>query len=916
MKRSLTEKTIVNFLILCAAVVFALSVHAQAASIPPDVLEAIAANYPDGLPRYITPEEKQWLAEHPEIASAQTMDIGQEITAAPSGTVWTPGEYEELDGVIIAWEAQTDVLTDFAVEVSQSDTNAKVYVVVDSSYEQSTVTSTLTSAGANMSNVVFLVRATDTVWICDYGPRYNYEDGSPAIIDHTYNRPRTNDNALPAWISTSSEPFSQSEPVYEMDLTHGGGNFLAFSNGDAFMSSLVLEENSGKTQSEIETIIEDHFNVDSTIYTKLSSSVDLTGHIDMWFMPLGDNKVLISQFSTNTYGEQTSTNNAAADMASRGYTVYRTPAWYSGGTHYTYTNAAIVNNKVFVPQFSGYSSNNATALSVYQTAMPDHEIIPLDCSSIITSAGAIHCVMKHVYAENTSPPDPASDPDPTNGATDISINADVSWTAGAGATSHDVYFGTDSTPDSGEFIGNQSGTTYDPGTLSYNTTYYWRIDEKNANGTTTGTVWSFTTIPPDTTPPSPDPLTWASVPAATGSSTIIMTATTATDISGVEYSFECTTDGSASSGWQSSATYEASGLTPSTLYTFRVKARDLSTNYNETGWSGTASATTEAPATDIEILGDWATGLTHAKEAGSDRALIFIANCELSAAVSLTATYGGQPMTKVIDVVTGTSGYRNYVAAFILDEAGIVAATNGTFVPSWSPTPTSVSYSSIFLQNVDQTNIIGATDSAVVTTGTTVATDPLNTNDGDMVILGTVSGNNGSYTLNNGFTEGTDQSVGSSGHTSASGHKAATGADETPSATHSTSYRQAIIGLVVQAVSGPAMVDVPNVVGMTEVAANSAITGVGLTVGSTTYACSNTVPAGNVISSDPTGGTSVPVGSSVDLVVSTGQPSVPDVTGMTEASAIAAINAVADISYGSSSTACSNTVPAGDVISQ
>jgi hypothetical protein len=25
------------------------------------------------------------------------------------------------------------------------------------------------------------------------------------------------------------------------------------------------------------------------------------------------------------------------------------------------------------------------------------------------------------------------------------------------------------------------------------TTYYWRIDEKNANGTTTGDVWSFTT---------------------------------------------------------------------------------------------------------------------------------------------------------------------------------------------------------------------------------------------------------------------------------------------------------------------------------------------------------------------------------------------------------------------------------------
>jgi hypothetical protein len=41
-------------------------------------------------------------------------------------------------------------------------------------------------------------------------------------------------------------------------------------------------------------------------------------------------------------------------------------------------------------------------------------------------------------------------------------------------------------------LGNQSGTTYNPGTLTGDTTYYWRIDEVNGYGTTTGAVWSFT----------------------------------------------------------------------------------------------------------------------------------------------------------------------------------------------------------------------------------------------------------------------------------------------------------------------------------------------------------------------------------------------------------------------------------------
>ncbi|MHC4739706.1 MAG: DNRLRE domain-containing protein, partial [Planctomycetota bacterium] len=100
-------------------------------------------------------------------------------------------------------------------------------------------------------------------------------------------------------------------------------------------------------------------------------------------------------------------------------------------------------------------------------------------------------------------PGPASNPNPGNGATDIAVNADLSWTAGSGATSHDVYFGTTSP---GAFQGNQTATTFDTGSMSNDTTYYWRIDEVNAAGTTTGNVWNFTTIvaaPGQASSPSP-----------------------------------------------------------------------------------------------------------------------------------------------------------------------------------------------------------------------------------------------------------------------------------------------------------------------------------------------------------------------------------------------------------------------------
>jgi len=91
------------------------------------------------------------------------------------------------------------------------------------------------------------------------------------------------------------------------------------------------------------------------------------------------------------------------------------------------------------------------------------------------------------------PPGKATSPSPANGAANVATNATLSWTAGSDATSRDVYFGTTSP---GTFKGNQTATTYNPGTLNGNTVYYWRIDEKNATGTTTGDVWSFTTATP------------------------------------------------------------------------------------------------------------------------------------------------------------------------------------------------------------------------------------------------------------------------------------------------------------------------------------------------------------------------------------------------------------------------------------
>ncbi|NIA15900.1 MAG: hypothetical protein GWP08_17690 [Nitrospiraceae bacterium] len=89
-----------------------------------------------------------------------------------------------------------------------------------------------------------------------------------------------------------------------------------------------------------------------------------------------------------------------------------------------------------------------------------------------------------------SPPGAASNPSPADGATGVSVDPILSWTAGSGATSHDVYFGTVSPP---PFAQNQTDTSVQATGLANATLYFWRIDEVNGSGTTTGPEWSFTT---------------------------------------------------------------------------------------------------------------------------------------------------------------------------------------------------------------------------------------------------------------------------------------------------------------------------------------------------------------------------------------------------------------------------------------
>lgn len=359
---------------------------------------ALAQDTPS-LPHYPTAEEKAATKAYLDSLLSSVTPLNPNPPPPP---VRTMAEWEEVQAILISWDPSHQVILS---EITRHSAPEATVLIFSENVNQTT--SYLVNNLVSLDNVVILPENFNTVWIRDYGPWtvYHNDVDSLMIVDWIYNRPRPQDDQIP---SVAAEYFDL--PIYEAvqppnDWVHTGGNNLRDGMGTIFSSELVLEENPGKTEAEIDEIANLFLGADR--YVKFETlEYDAISHLDMHMRFIDEETVIIGEYPTGVSdGPQIEENinyllDNYATAFGNDYNVIRMPMPPQGGNyppfaHYrTYTNSIFVNKTLLVPTYE--YQYDTTALRIYEEALPGYNVVGINCNSIIPLFGALHCITKLV----------------------------------------------------------------------------------------------------------------------------------------------------------------------------------------------------------------------------------------------------------------------------------------------------------------------------------------------------------------------------------------------------------------------------------------------------------------------------------------------------------------------------------------
>jgi len=329
-------------------------------------------------------------------------------------TTRLPAEWEEQDGVLLAWphsesDWQSDldqvepVFTEIARQISRFES------VLITAPEPEAVRGTLARAGVSMERVrLFRIDGNDT-WARDFGPITILEEERPLLLDFTFNGwglkfAADKDNLVTRGLA---EQVAFRAPLRTVGLVLEGGSIESDGAGTILTTAQCLlspNRNPHLSRTEIEAELGRLLGAARFLWLEHGylAGDDTDSHVDTLARLCPDDTIIHVACNDPSDEHFQALSVMVSELqnfrakSGRPYRLIPLPwpnaAFDKDGLRLpaTYANFLVINGAVLVPVY-GEENDNA-ALRAIGEAFPNREIIGVDCLPLIMQHGSLHCV--------------------------------------------------------------------------------------------------------------------------------------------------------------------------------------------------------------------------------------------------------------------------------------------------------------------------------------------------------------------------------------------------------------------------------------------------------------------------------------------------------------------------------------------
>ena len=326
-----------------------------------------------------------------------------------------PAEWEEQDGVLLAWpHAQTDwapylsTVEPVFAEIARHIARRQQLVIV--AQEPEKVRDLLESAQVNADAVKYFALPNNDTWARDFGPITVYEDDRPLLLDFGFNgwglKFASNlDNRLSRLLHAAGA-FGEA-PLQTEGLILEGGSLESDGAGTLLTTAECLLEanrNPHLNRVEIEEQLKRLLGLRRVLWIEngFLAGDDTDSHIDTLARFAPDNTIVYVACDEPQDEHYSALQRMKAELESLRtadglpYTLialpWPRPCYDEEGQRLpaTYANFLIINDAVLVPVYADPADE--AALQAIGRAFPGREVVGIDCRPLIMLHGSLQCV--------------------------------------------------------------------------------------------------------------------------------------------------------------------------------------------------------------------------------------------------------------------------------------------------------------------------------------------------------------------------------------------------------------------------------------------------------------------------------------------------------------------------------------------